>query len=249
MKEYCSMRKCRGVLLGLALSALIALGGNQAQAGPIILTVDLGGTVIFTATSVAPDQSVSANLLALNTALAAHGSAYQFTSLSATSNFTGASTAFLQTNAQLNTSGTGTTAVSLSIDTTQTGFLSPVGPGGQLLSTLAGDSSTTTTGTNNYTSDYQGTMSSATLTYTPPGVFSGTAPLLSVGTVPSGFELSNHFVITLAKTAGASEGITGTATLTAAVPEPASLVMMLSSLPVPFVVMGLRRRNRKVRTA
>jgi hypothetical protein len=148
------MQKHRGFILGLALSALVGLMGNQAHATSITLTVDLNGIVIFTATSSSPDQSVEASLVAVNTALGAHGSAYKFTGLSAQSNYTGTSLGSLQTTFQLNTSGAGTTAAVLSIDTTQSGFLSPTGPGGSVVST-AGGSYNTASGSLSYTSDYQ----------------------------------------------------------------------------------------------
>ena len=243
-KEYCSMKKHRRLLWSLGLSALLGLMAGNAQAGSITLSVDLGGVVIFTATSVGTDQTVSANLIALNAALTAPGSAYQFQSLSSNSNYTGGATGFLQTNAQLNTSGGGTTAATLSIDASQDGFLSPTGVNGYLVSSLAANSSSTTSGTTAFTSDFQGTPS-PTLTFTAPGVYSAMTTPMAVGVIPPSYSLSNHFEINLADPTGSSEGITGTATLTA-IPEPASIVMMLTSMPVPFVVMGLLRRNRKV---
>jgi hypothetical protein len=219
---------------------------GKASAGSITLSVDLGGLVIFTATSIAPDQSVSANLIALNAALTAHGSAYQFQSLSANSNYTGAGTGFLQTNAQLNTSGPGTTADTLSIDTEQSGFLSPVGPNGNLTSSLAANSSSTTTGTTTFTSNYENpaTILSPPLVFAAPGVFSGSTVPMAVGAVPSGYGLSNHFLINLAVTPGASLGITGTATLGATtVPEPTSVVIFMTSLPLAFIGMVHYRRR------
>ncbi len=238
------MKKHRRLLWSLGLSALLGLMAGNAQAGSITLSVDLGGVVIFTATSVAPDQTVSANLIALNAALTAHGSAYQFSSLSTNSNYTGGAFGSLQTNAQINTSGGGTTTATLSIDASQDGFLSPTGVNGYLVSSLAANSSITTSGTLAYTSDYQG-IPSATLTATAPGVDSAMTPPQAVGVIPPSYSLSNHFSINLADNIGTSVGATGTATLNA-IPEPASVVMMLTSMPVPFVVMGLLRRNRKV---
>ncbi len=53
------MQKHRGLLMSLALSAVSGLIGSQTHAGSITLSVDLNGVVIYTATSVAPDQNVA----------------------------------------------------------------------------------------------------------------------------------------------------------------------------------------------
>ncbi len=155
----------------------------------------------------------------------------------------------LQTNFQLNTSGAGTTAAVLSIDTMQTGFLSPTGPNGALDST-AGGSFGNASGSLSYTSDYQG-ANSPTLVFPVSGAngsYSSGTGMIPVGTVPSGYELSNHFLISLAKGPNTTLGGTGTATLTA-VPEPASLVMLVTALPMPLVLMGLLRRRKAAKAA
>jgi len=232
--------------MSLALSAIMGLMGSQAQAGPISLSVDLNGVVIFTATSVAPDQAVTVAPGVINAALAAHGSAYRFTGLSAQSNYTGAAIGSLQTTFQLNTGGTGTTAAVLSIDTTQSGFLSPTGPGGTLIST-AGGSYNTANGALSYTSDFQG-ANSPTLVFPIAGTdsFSNTTGTIPIGTIPSGYQLSNHFLISLAQAPNVFLGSTGGVVVTAsAVPEPASIVTLLTGMPLPLVVvLGLIRRRR-----
>jgi len=244
------MQKHRGFILGLALSALVGLMGNQAHATSITLSVDLNGVVIFTATSSAPDQSVAASLVAVNTALGAHGSAYKFTGLSAQSNFTGTSLGSLQTTFQLNTSGPGSTAAVLSIDTVQSGFLSPTGPGGSVVST-GGGSFSTATGSLSYTSDYQG-ANTPTLVFPVSGTnsYSGTTGTVPVGAVPSGYSLSNHFLISLTQGPNTFLGGTGGVVLTAAVvPEPASIVTMLLGMPLPLgMVFALIRRRRLARS-
>ncbi|MGP0068844.1 MAG: PEP-CTERM sorting domain-containing protein [Isosphaeraceae bacterium] len=237
------MQRHRRFFLGLALSALVGLIGNSAQAGSISLSVDLNGVVIYTATSSAPDQSVSAVLTAVDTALASHGSAYRFTSLSAQSNYTGSSYGSLQTTFQLNTSGAGTTAAVLSIDTTQFGFLSPVGAGGTAVST-AGGSYNTATGSLSYTSDFQG-ASTPTLVFPVSGTasYSNTTGAIHIGSVPSGYELSNHFLISLTK--GPSTFLGGTGGIVVSVPEPSSIVTMLIGMPLPIAfVFGVIRRRR-----
>jgi len=238
------MARHRRFFLGLALSALVGLMGQSAQAGSITLSVDLGGVVIFTATSTAPDQSVAAVLTAVNTALGSHGSAYRFTGLSAQSNFTGSTFGSLQTTFQLNTSGAGTTAAVLSIDTVQSGFLSPLGSGGTAVST-AGGSFSTASGSLSYTSDYQGALT-PNLVFPVSGTnsYSGTTGSVPIGTIPSGYSLSNHFLISLTKGPSVFLGGTGGVVVTA-VPEPASIVPMLLGMPLPLaVVFALIRRRR-----
>jgi hypothetical protein len=224
--------------------ALTGLMANRADAGSIALSVDLNGVVIFTATSSPPDQSVSAVLTAVNAALGSHGSAYRFTALSAQSNFTGAADGSLQTTFQLNTSGAGTTAAVLSIDTVQSGFLSPTGPEGVAVST-AGGSYNTASGSLSYTSDYQG-ANTPTLVFpvSDTNSYSGTTGAIPIGTIPTGYQLSNHFLISLAKGPSVFLGGTGGIVVTSAVPEPASMVMLLTGLPVPLVFMGLLRRRK-----
>jgi hypothetical protein len=234
--------------MSLALSAIIGLMGSQAQAGSISLSVDLNGVAIYTTTSVAPDQSVQAVLVAVNTALTAHGSAYQFTGLNAQSNYTGSSLGALQTTFQLNTSGAGTTAAVLSIDTVQSGFLSPTGAGGMAVSS-AGGSFSPASGSLSYTSDYQG-ANTPTLVFPVTGSggsYSGNTGPIPIGAIPSGYELSNHFLISLTQGPSVFLGGTGGVVVTSAIPEPSSIVTMLTGMPLPLaVVFGLIRRRRSI---
>jgi len=240
------MQRHRGLSLGLVMGALLALTGNPAQATSITLSVDLNGVVIYSTTSSSPDQTVSASTIALNADLAAAGSAYQFSSLSANSNYTGAATGFLQTTGQLTMIAGGSTSAVLSVDVTQSGFLAPIGPVGTMVSSASGDYVGVPSGTTTYTSDYQ-SITSAPLTGTASGgstSFSGMTPPMAIGAVPSGYSLSNHFLISLTQTVGASEGFAGSVLVTA-VPEPASGVMLLTGMPLPLaIVFGLIRRRR-----
>ena len=243
------MQKYWGLLMSLTLSAIVGLmGGSPTHAGSITLSVDLNGVVIFTATSTSPDQAVDATLTAVNTALGAHGSAYMFTGLEAQSNYTGDGFGSLETTFQLNTSGPGTTAAVLSIDTVQSGFLAPVGADG-MASSSAGGSFDNTNGSLSYTSNYQG-ANLPTLVFPIAGVagsYSGDTGAIPIGTVPSGFELSNHFLISINKTSSSFLGGTGGVVVTAAcaVPEPSSIVILLTGLGLPmFSVFGMIRRHR-----
>jgi hypothetical protein len=230
--------------------ALTGLMANRADAGSIMLSVDLGGIVILgPISSAAPDVAITltaGQLSSLNSTLAGDGSAYRFTQLSANSNFSGGATGFLQINAQLAIGAVGTTTVPLSIDATQSGFLSPLGAGGTIHNAEGGSNSSNATGSLTYTGDFQGVSSpplSSTLgTSGSFSTFNGPTP---IGSVPSGYELSSHFIIDMGDVVTSTLGVTGTTTVSAAtVPEPASVVMLLTGLPVPLVFMGLLRRRK-----
>jgi hypothetical protein len=151
------------------MGALIGLMGNQAHAGSITLTFDLNGTVIYSVVSNSPNQFVNADLNVLNPLLTQKGSAYQFSALGATSNFTGTNCTFLTTTGTVNMLGaTGTTTAVLSVDTTQSGFLTPIGSSDAIESTNG--TYADTIGTTTFTGDVD-TTSLPTLTFpfaTPP---------------------------------------------------------------------------------
>jgi hypothetical protein len=231
-----------------ALIALTALTG-QVHSGQLSLSVDLNGVVIFTQGSSSPDQGVTADLAVLNATLAAHGSAYQFTSLSASSNFSGASTGDLGVTGALNTLGSGDTSAVLSVDVAQGGFLSPTGADGSLVSS-AGGSYTSASGSLSFTSDYQGALS-PTLVFPVSGSnsFAATTGAVPLGAVPSGYELSNHFLVSIAADPSASLTFTGDAQLSVtgsgAVPEPASFVLLLMGMPLSGLLLRRSQTRRK----
>jgi hypothetical protein len=227
----------------MALSGFMA---NRAEAGSITLSLDLGGVVLVSATSVSPDQTVAfsaSDIANANADLIAAGSAYRISGLSANSNFTGGATGFLQISGQIAIGVVGNTNLALSLDATQSGFLAPVGPNGTATTSSVADYAGGATGTSTYTGDFQGA------TLPSPLVLSGTGSSSSaptaIGSVPSGYSLSSHYSLNLGDVHTASVGVTGTTTVSAAtVPEPASVVMLLTGLPVPLVFMGLLRRRK-----
>ena len=228
----------------------LGAGKSGAHAGELTLSVDLNGLVIYSATSTSPDQTVSANLTDLNAAPATNGSAYVFNSLSANSNFTGNSVGFRQTNGQISISGSvGTTLTLLSIDTTQSGFLTPFGPGGALVSSAGGDY-INVVGSTTYSSDIGG-YNSPPLTFVSSSLgsnaFSGATPSQSIGTIPSDYSLSNHFLIGITQAADSnSEGFSGSVVVTTgAVPEPTSIIMLMPLVPLALASLRLRARRVK----
>jgi hypothetical protein len=246
------MKRPQRLLWSLGLSALVGFMGSEVRAGSIVMDVDLGGTVIFSVSSAAPDTSITLTtneFTALNNALQNAGSAYRFTSLGAISNFTGSATGFLQVNGQVKVVATGSTTPTLSIDATQSGYLAPVGPNGTVTAAAGGNYAGGAVGSTSYTGDYQGVLT-PTLSFPTTGgtSYSGSTGAIPVGTVPSGYEISDHVIVNLNQIVGSGDGFTGTTTVTAMViPEPASIVTLLTGMPVPFVLLGLVRLRRKAK--
>jgi len=243
------MQRHRGFFLGLAMAALLAVMGNQAQADPVTISVDLGGTVIYS-------TSGAVNITALNTDLRDAGSAYQFATngLTASSQLQSDGEVALTTTGSIIILSSGSTTPTLSVDVVATGVLAPVGPGGTLASSASGTYSGVTSGTTTFTGDYQATPPTSPIILTPAIVgtasggttsYGGTNPVQSIGTVPSGFSLSNHFIIGLSQNVGGTEGFSGSVIVSTVVPEPSSVVMLLTGMPLPLaMVFGLIRRRR-----
>ncbi len=246
------MRRHRGLFSGLVMGAVLGLAGNRSEAGPIILSVDLNGTVIYSVRSTLKDEFVSANVTALDHALTAAGSAYQFTgSLTATSNYTGSTLgAYLTTTGAINTSGSGTTAAILSVNTSQSGFLLP-GPGpGYFISFALGNHSNAV-GKTTFTGDWAGTnslpLSFPSPIYGPPfynipqytSGWSG-GNLTPIPSLTSGFSLSSQFLFDIQKSSNFSESFPGTVEVFS-IREPPSIVMFLTGMPLSLAIaVGLR---------
>lgn len=233
------MPRLRG-LLGPALLALIGLFAGQARAEIITMTiVDEGVTHILSGAGplvdgVPTSTSLTANVAALNLLLVADGSAYQFGSLGAGSNFPGASTAGTLGLSGLVTIAPGSTgSTDLTITVTESGFTSPSGATGTLTNsgtanyanTSAGDSQT-------FSATYNGTVTapSITQTSTGPGLNphsdSDSAPILPFVTP---YSLTSF--LSLSMTANPAGGTIATNEFSAlasvsAVPEPASLALL-----------------------
>jgi len=243
------MQSRRGFFLGLAMTALLGFMGNQARAATVTISVDLGGTVIYSTTG-------AVNINALNTDLVNAGSAYQFEPNGLSASTTGtATTAGLSTSGFVTViSGAGlSTTPSLSVDVVESGILAPTGTNGTLVGSASVNYTQVPSGSTSFTGDYQTTTLTPTFTLAAAGTNgSGTTfPVMSVGTVAPGYTLSNHFIISLSPataSTGGTDSFGGGVVLTAAggvVPEPASVVMLLTGMPLPLaIVFGLIRRRR-----
>jgi len=254
------MKKHRGLISVLGLAALIGLMAREGRAETITMTISTNGHVIpitgALVNGVPTPQSFQVNTVNLNNVLAADGSAYRFTALGANSNWagsTGSDGGFLSTGGNLvvSTTSTGVTGT-LTITTTEDGFTAPTGTNGTLKSTQNAAFNSTAAGDNqSYVSSFNGT------TLPPPLVSTSTGPIANnyspsrtdpIGAVAAGYSLDNHLTFNLTQNTASQasdNGFQGTAQVFASsVPEPASMILMLTGMPLPLVVMGLLRRRR-----
>lgn len=237
------MQRHRGLLLGSAMAALLGFMGSQAQASTVTISVDLGGTVIYSTTG-------AVNITALNTDLKNAGSAYQFAPNGLTATATGtATTAGLSSSGSVSVISTGSTTPTLSVDVVETGILAPTGFKGSLAGSASDTYTQVPSGSTSFYGDYNTTTVTPTFTLAAAGTNGGgtTFPAAPVaGPVVSGYSLSNHFVISLSSATATSKGtdaFSGGVVLTT-VPEPASVVMLLTGMPLPLaIVFGLIRRR------
>lgn len=263
------MEKLRRCLFAFAVSAFVGLMAAQAQAETITMTIVANGTTIVISgppgtpaalvTSSSSD-SLQINTANLNTALAGAGSHYQFSELGVTSNWpgqTGPTGAFLTTGGTIFlAAGATPDATPLTIRVTEDGFQAPVGPNGTLLVTANANYAGAPAGSTQTSSgSYNATVLNSPL---PAGVLtsSGVATnnpsgreSVGIGTTTTGFTLDNNLAFNLLAnaTSTAADTFAVTAQVNAGtVPEPASVVLMLTSLPLPLVVVGWMRRRRAV---
>jgi hypothetical protein len=248
------MKKLRGVTLAMGVAALIGLAAPNAHAGNLTITVSFGAqnvVIDFTspfAQAGGDANNVVVNTTALNAFMLANGSGVVFGDLGGSSNNPG------QVNPLGGTiSETGTLLKSLlpiggittvTVNTSQTAFTIPLGPGTMTSASTAiytnsnvGDSTTAN-------SSFNTTSTTSPLTYTFNGLtnpqsFAGANSLGGL-TASGSYSLDANAVISL--TAGKDQF--GVTTRFVAIPEPASIVMMLTGMPLPLVVMGLLRRRR-----
>jgi len=244
MKELLRMHRHRAFFFGTAMALVLGFMANQAQAATVTITVDLGGVPIYSTTG-------AVNITALNTDLANAGSAYRFQPNGLTATATGdAVSAGLSTAGTVTVVSTGSTADKLSVDVVETGILSPTGP-----ASLGGSASDTYTqvpsGSTSFYGDFNTTTVTPTFILAASGTNGGgtTFPPQDIGTVSSGYSLSNHFIIDLSPGTAATHGTDsfsgGVVLTTGTVPEPASVVMLLTGMPLPLaIVFGLIRRRR-----
>jgi len=258
----------------LALSAVIGFTAGEARAGTLTEILTWGansltittGSPFATVTTDVSGTHLTLNTDVLNAFLAANGSGLQFaTGSGAYSNqnvATQASGAVLDNTGSVSVIPTGTGLTTMTINVTQTDWNVPNGPTGTLINTgsnsftntAAGDTSTANSWYNNNNAMDGKVLGAGLISFmsvgpapnSPPGTPSdSTTRAISPFVIP--FSLTNETVLNLTRT-----GLTGEidsyavhTKVSGAVPEPASIVLMLTSMPLPLVVVGLLRRRRR----
>jgi hypothetical protein len=258
-KELHSMARHRGLFLALGLAALIGLMAREGRAETLTLSVYAGtattGTPIYTVTGGV--NAVTANVGVLNTDLAGAGfAAYSFTSLGGSSNQPGSTTAgvggFVQTTGSMSVAhGLSGESTPITIVLTEGGFTLP--PAAPTLSDTAtgnmgGLTSSSQTDSGQFTDSSTPTPKTVN---TPSNVLTSsgiatTSATLGAYVVP--FTLNSVTTLSLdaaSSTLPGSDGFSNRVFVASSVPEPASIVMMLTGMPLPLVVLGLLRRRRR----
>jgi hypothetical protein len=246
--------------LGLGLCALIGLSAREGRAETITMTITWsGGSLTFDNTSPlfalpgSSSTSLLVNTNAVNTFLNANGSEVNFSSLGASSNFPGApapGTGTLSESGIAVLDGKGA-ASTITVAVSEGGYVNPVGLAGTLSSAQAVI----------YTNVAAGATETSSSSYnaltTVPLVSTSTGPALqhyslgnSLAVVPvtTGYTLDNSITINFAGSPSPSNAtnqfsVAGTISASA-IPEPTSIIMMLTGMPLPLVVLGLLRRRR-----
>jgi len=251
------MMKYRGLFLALGLAALLGLTPPAAYAGNLTMTVTVGASSVtfdFTNATLAAAGS-NANTLVVNvdalrsTFLQPNGSAYTFADLGAASNNPGQPSPTGGTLSETGTAilnGTGSNNV-ITVAVSQTAFTVPLGPGSLGFASGALFTNATTGNTEVTSSSFNaGSTPPVTLTYDGlrnPEQLSNNGSQGGLTAVGS-YSLDNSATITLTGNSTTKDQFTVSAVFNAAVPEPASLVLMVTGMPLPLVVMGLLRRRR-----
>ncbi|WP_165229124.1 PEP-CTERM sorting domain-containing protein [Aquisphaera insulae] len=249
--------------IGLAAGLVgLALAGQPARAGNISITISQGGLPSiqvgldfgnFGAGTTA--NNVVADTGALNALLDAFGFDFNFNALGAISNSpaSGVNATLLLTGQVFRTTAGGGDQT-ITIDASQNDYTTLASAPGTLTSFSTANFvpgggisqiGTSYFATSNTQDDTSGLFTTAP-TLTPPGG-SATEPPLPVPSTPV-FSLTNRVVITLPgdTTGGSSPPVdqfTHSTTVTAVIPEPASVAMLGMGLPVAF--MGLRWLRRR----
>jgi len=251
----------RRITPGLALIVLFGLASSQARAGSLTIVVTAADSASETITG-GPLGTVSnggntltvTGIVALNAFLAANGSAVQFSSLGASSNFApggGDSTGSFvtQTGALFyNTALAGTGVVSVQVF--QSGFVLPSGPTGTMTGAATAQYTAAPAGSSEtFSSTYNSTVNAVPLTSTSTGTAQNSYNPKSSTNIPTfvtPFELSNLTTFNILPNPGSSQATDQFAGSTQvnvnSVPEPASIALFLTG-NIGLVILSLLRRR------
>jgi len=256
--------------LGLALGLILALSAQTASAGTLEVDLTVGAQFIPILddgpldTNTVDPNTITVNTQALNALLVAgsHGN-LTFSSLGVNSNNPGAPTGatLIQDGTALVSAGT----VTFSLVAFQTDFFIPSGNNGTMQSSASTTFTKTSTGDNTmftsyFSGDNSGTvatgLASPTLAFLAPNTntnmsYSDDAPVTPLGTISGPYGIVNQFTVTLSGSTSkvGKDQFTGSTVINATpvVPEPASVVMMMSAFPIAFGL--VRRYRRRVKTS
>jgi hypothetical protein len=205
-------------------------------------------------TSTTPNSIVAGNLNTSSTGVTISGLSSTTTlGANSTSLDIGGTAAFAAGNSD---------SYTITVTTSESGLTSPTAKNAVLNQSESGTYTNSTGGTQTFQSYYQSPGTLGTPAGTTPGVQTITIPvttttqsgnantpaLVAVSPYMVPYTLTNVLVINTSgndKSSNSGIGFHGSSILASAVPEPASIIMMLTGMPVPLVILGILRRRRK----
>jgi hypothetical protein len=258
------------LLLG---GAFLGFAASEARAGAVQMHLVIGGMDFDLSKGSIYDNSdpsnpnlVSIDTALLNSDLSADGFKLQVSGLQALSNNPGdIGGAFLHESGTWSLLPGGGTQT-WTLYAFQTDYHTPSGAAGVLQSSTSGTFGFTQAGNSQAFKSWQDNSNTGVSPIGPPPTFTGTpsptvtlvspdltgstntaslsgdAPPTTLGTVNSSYAIENRFNFTMSGTQP-SIGFAGTSTVNAAVPEPASLALMLTT--IPFLAACMMRRRKK----
>jgi len=269
------MQKHRTRFLVLALVALIGFAASEAKAGYIIgisITDNTTSTTTtFNVSKGGPNDSTpitSPNIITVSGALDTSATGLSLTGVNSSTNNPGTTIASLSvggTGSVVSGVATSDDSFTVVITVSQTSFTSPTGAKG-LLSDSDSSTISSTTGAvgdmQKVQSWYNAANTNAAVGISTPGVsyalpaatstlsLSSPTESQTLAVAPTPYALVERITFTItgnSSNPNAKDVFTGTTTLTAsAIPEPASIILMLTGMPLPLAIVGLifrRRRN------
>jgi hypothetical protein len=258
---------------GLALAAMMT-GPAQAGTLTMVLmwgaapneTLVITGSPYATVTTTNGIESLSLNLTAVNGYLASNGSNLRFGASSGISDnqagATEASGATLTSVGQLNLSGTSPGGSDMmTITAYKSDYTVPTGTVGLLSSSASGNFQNTNIGNSIVGQSWYNANNQPDAMQLPSGAttITSNSTLPNSGTVvpPSGtqtapistyvtpFSLTNQVTVNLTPTGKSGENAQyNLLTQVTAVPEPASMIMMLTGMPMPLLLLSILRRRK-----